>query len=413
MATTGDDSAVVERLSLDEIETPEREEKLHPEENEDSEEWQEFRESIGAEPDIPPICVRRDDGVELIDGDRRLRALQDNYDDGVEAAGDVRCVVYDADKNELDETEKTLKMIEANEHRKASDPYQRAWNVAQLVAPWLLPPAERKDDVERMTNSELADRRGRSSSAISQWLNPLRNKYPIRNVLGKVGNSSMGRDQMGADKIDTIDKVIQVLNHGNENSRGVLASNESAWVADQLDEMRGVGLGEIKQVAEKAADEGWNSDKFLETLRENFAEKEETPDKAAKTMDEGTLGGSDPFADTSPGQTYDDRETGDIETDEETPETDFQQEPEHPVNFDDPNLDVDWDALVDEGDLLGDESLDQLTHRKYLDTVLEDEAAIMVYVLAELSGEDTEDVIRKVVQPAIVEYGEKILETEV
>jgi len=390
-----DSARHVDSVPIEDIQEPNRDEKLHPLEDEDPDDWGDFKESVGTSPITPPLARKTDDGYELIVGDRRLRAVKENGADTI----DLRVV-----KGEIAQNDLYAARIAENYHRKESDQDKKSWTVAQLSAPALLPPAERDDGVERIKQTEVAETMGLTSSRVSQLLKPLKNKNPLRSVLRGIASGRRPDEE----DIEVIDNIVGLLN--GQQGHKVLATGEEGWVADSLGDMKGVSLGEIEMMAKKAVEEEWSADTFLEEIRSEFASTSNAAVNAK--MDSGPVAGDDPFADNSRAQTRDDGVDGGIETDRDDPENKNTETPDR-IDFDEPNISVEWDELIDDSDLSGmtdADSVTELTRRKYQDVALQDDAAIAINVLAEISNQPKEEVIRKFVQPAIAEAAARFVE---
>jgi hypothetical protein len=390
-----DSARHVDSVPIEDIQEPTRDEKLHPPENEDSEEWEEFKKSVGTSPITPPLARKTDDGYEIIVGDRRLRAMKENGADTI----DLRVVQGEVSQNEL-----YAARVAENYHRKSSDRDKKSWTVTQLSAPALLPPAERDKEVEQLMKKEVAEMMGVTGPRVSQLLKPLKNKNPLRAALC---DTAAGR-RPDEEDIEVIDNIVGLLN--GQQGHKVLATGEEGWVSDSLGEMEDVSLGEIEMMAEKAVEEGWGADTFLEEIRSEFVS---TPSAQVNPKKEsGPLTGEDPYADDSPARTRDDGVDGGIETDRDDPENRETETPDR-IDFGEPNVSVEWDELIDDSDLSGvtdADSVTDLTRRRYQDVALQDDAAIAINVLAEISNQPKEEVIRKFVQPAIAEAAARFVE---
>ena len=371
-----------ESVPLDEIVPPERSEKLHPYENEDDESWEEFTESVGEEPNKPLEVFDNEDGeYELIDGDRRYRALVENE------AETVQCFVLEPGDDISSEEDTTLRMITANEHREQSDPKQRARAIAQLCAPWLLPPGERESDTVRMTQTEVSSEVGKAQPTISVWLQPLRDENPLRNALA--GKSS-GRNP-DEDDTETIDETVDYLKRGGDEGNSVIPIGQEVFVANEIGDMLGVGLNEIASVSEKAANEGWNDNRFLKYIKDNYAYDE--TERVDDDIEEGMLDGSDlSFEDETVQDPYD----NDLD------DQNADGEPEEEVDFGGMEIDVEWSDHVSDEDLNG-QSLSELETRRLMTQSIEDDAAVAIHILCAKTGMSQRDIMQKFVEPLIVD----------
>lgn len=403
----------LKRIPINEIEPPSRSEKLHPVEKEeagDSEEtekdvddekqtWPEFRQSVGIEPD-KPIEVRENGAkYELIDGDRRYRAVEANYDmyEGQGQEFDQEDILaYTFDRDEISDEEFYLRRLRANDQREEDDPVQRAWYYAQFVAPWLLPPGERMDDIEMMTQAEFAEKVGISQGAVSNRLRPMREEHTLRQFLGDVGSGYKNRPK--EDEIETVDEIVNLLLTIDESGHRVVPENQLPVILDKMDEMYNdynLSLGEIHQMAEKARENGWNHTTFAEELNDFIG------------SDEGVASGSFESG-------YVEQDTSEEQTKDGDPENaDDGSQPLHP-NADEPEPDegeesvlgeppeVDWSQYVADSDLPGDLTVERLANRRRSYWEVEDDVAVAVKMLAEATGEDPEEVLHRYCGHAIV-----------
>lgn len=375
-------------IPLDKIKSPNRSEKLHPPEDEDEEEWEDFRQNIGAEPQKPIEVAEIDDenyDYELIDGDRRLRALRQNADDsdypdieGVPAFIRVR------GEDIENEGDRLLGMVVANEFRQESNKKQRSRLVAQLIAPYLLPPGDRKDDVPYMTQGDLENQTGIPQPTLTTWLEPMRNEHRLRSVLAKTAS---GR-RVSADDIETIDHVVDLLKRGGDDGEMVIDMGREISTANELAGMDGLNLSELENVAEQAVDDGWNSGQFLEYVRENLAydEMEQMEDEIDAGY-EGDGATDEYTADT--GVSTDDVTVDDNGHDD----TDFGLEVGE----------VDWDDLVSDGDLNGRTIGEIEMNERMKNVTIQDEAAVAISVLAAKTGQDERDVVKDFVEPLVTD----------
>lgn len=367
-------------IPIDDIVPPERSDKLHPYEDEDQESWEEFRTSIGTEPNKPLEVMDCGDHYEIIDGDRRFRALRENE------AETVPCFIRQQGEEIQNESDRLIKMVTANEFRKPSNKEQRARHIAQLVAPWLLSSGERSDDTELMTQSDFSSEIGKSQGTISIWLQPVRDTNPLRAALSE---KASGR-RPDEDDIEQIDNIVDLLKRGGDDGNLVISIGQEQFVASELDDMEGVSLSELETVAEKAVDEGWNSPRFLEYVNENYAFDD--MDIVEENVDAGMMDGStDPFEDNdftdSEGISVDDV---DVETEDEE------------VDFSVPNIDVDWSDHISDSDLNGT-SLSELKTRRMMSQTIQDEAAVAMNVLSTTTGLSHREVMKQFVEPLIVD----------
>lgn len=387
-------------VQLSEVEEPTRNDKLHPRENEDEgqgddlstlrqrsddkeelTEWEEFRLSVGNEPN-KPIEVRPDgSGYELIDGDRRLRALRDN--DTVETDALVH------ENGEVEgEHNRLLRMVTANEFRKPSDKSQRSRHIAQLVSPWLLSPGDRKENIEQMTQGELAQSIGKSQSTISIWLRAVRNQNPIRAGLETLSSSW----SVTSDEMKKIDEIVDLLIRGGETNNKVVTIGQEQLVRSELEDMEGVSISEVLLAAEKSVSEGWNTQRFLEYINEEFAYnvEEDVSDVSSGVLSDNT---EDPFTDD------DISDTDGLTVSEDEPD-DFEES-----SFDIEKPELDLGELLDEDSLPRGVTVQELENNRMMYQTIEDDAAVMISALSEMTGASKRDVIKDFVEPLIIESG--------
>lgn len=393
-----------ENVSIDSIEVPERSEKLHPYQDEDPDEeensnevntWEQFRDSVGTEPDNPPTVIENGDGFVLVDGDRRMRALQEND------AKTVDVLIRDDVDTTLELFEKRLT---ANEFRKGNNKKQRSWYVAQFVAPSLLPPGERKlnEGEEIMSQAqfarELAGRGEDYQGRISVWLQPMKDEHPLRATLQ---DKASGR-KPDWDDITTIDRIMDLLKGRGEAKNVVVIDADERFTASELADMEGVSLSELETCAEKAANNKWNHSRFLEYINENYAYDDiEEPDG----VDSGMMDGSDPFEDNDYGNDTPERKDGgstgvsvdDVEVDDGSGGT------EDRVQYERPNIEVDWGDHVDDEDLNGASLAELKTRRMMGSEPIEDEAAVAINIVSAKTGLSLRETKKMFAEPAIVD----------
>lgn len=361
MATEQTQKPTVTVIDIEEISAPGRTEKLHPVENQDQEEWADFLNSVGTEPDKPLDVRVSNDEYELIDGDRRLRALKEN------GAKSVQCYVH----TEMSDDDFYLRRVRANEHRKDSDPIQRSWYTAQFVAPWLLPAGERWYDAQQMDQSEYGDLVGKAQGTISNWLKPMQDEHPIRHVVGK--KKTVSGNPLSQDDIKKVDDIVNWL-CGRSDTKRVVPRNNEGQLADEIESMKGVSLGEIHSASKKAANESWNMNSLLEHLKEAYVSSDNGPsvsgtvnsgivNKDTTRTDEKNDGNPDQVspAETMGEEGYGKREEGpDWETYNDEVNGD---QPELPI----PDMpDVDWAEYVADEDLQDDVTVEQIAQNRKL-----------------------------------------------
>lgn len=372
-------------IPIDEIEPPSRSEKLHPfeGENDDDEEggWEEFRESVGTEPNVPPTVRKVGDEYELVDGDRRLRALKEND------AQKVQCQI----RHDLnDRTDILAERIECNEFRKPNDKKARSRYIAQMGAPWLLPPGERDDEVETMTQTEVGKRIGHAQGVISRWLEPMKNEYALRASLAdKAGN------RPDEDDIQIIDQITNLLKQGGEDGNLVIPIGKEQFVASELAKMGGVSLSEIETVAEKAVEGGWSDQRFLEYLDEKYAYDPEKPEGVDAGMADGSSDPLDGDENSKKKDKFEDNSRVSVD------DVDVEDEANP---FEAPEVDPEFEELVDDSDLNG-ESLSELESRKMMSQTIEDDAAVTINLIAAKTGLNPRDVLKEFIEPHIVNVG--------
>lgn len=373
-------TTTVDTVDLDDLHEPERTEKLHPWENDEGEEWESFKESVGQEPNKPLDVRENGSGYDVIDGDRRLRALKEND------AEEVECRIF----TEMSDEEFYLRRVRANEARKENDPFKRSWYTAQFVAPWLLPPGERFD-VEKMSQYDYADAVGVTQGSVSNWLGPIKDIHPLRAVLdGKVGN------HVTQGHIEKIDECVACLT-GRRGSR-VIPDGQIGWAADQMADMEHASLAELHTTAEKASDEKWSLNKFLEYIDEHFGH--DTPTVSGSGIQSGVVG------------TYDDSpvETRDGNPDKVAP-PDPEPTPEPDPDFVQTDIDVTWREYVSDDDLPGDTTVSSVAMRRMGPPIsIEDEPRAAIEMLSEVLGIDRDEVVNTVLGGAIVDEAVNILQ---
>lgn len=389
-------------VKVDDIVTPSRSEKLHPEEGEDfgdgvdletlrerSEngedltEWEEFRLSVGTEPNKPVEISSEDGQLVLIDGDRRVRALTQNN------AEEVRAFIRMEGEDIEGESDRLIKMIQANEFRKPSDKLQRARHMAQLTAPWLLPPSERNTNEQEKTQSEIAGDVGKTQASVSIWLGPIKSKHKLRTALA---SKSSGLNPT-PEETEKIDEIEDLLKRGGESNNIVVTVHQEQLAASELEDMEGVSLNELHTAAERAVEKNWNTNRFLQFVQDEFAYDEMMEDESE--IESGIMGDSsgDPFENDSGLDDVDGVEVNDEE--EDHIEADF--------GFDDPE--VEWENVLDKSDLPGDVSFSELMQEKMQYQTIEDDASITISAMASMTGLSKRDVIKRFVEPLIVEAG--------
>lgn len=371
----------VEEIPLDEIKPPNTSDKLHPVEEEDEADWEDFVNSVNKELQKPLEVIEQNGHFRIVDGDRRFRALEEG---GSETA---ECIV----KAEEEEQTVLVNMVRANEFRKPSDKNQRARTIAQLTAPWLLPPGERKEIDTVFSQSELAEQIGCSQPTINIWLSPVQEQNKLRDALA---GTVSGR-QLEEEDMESIDDIIDLLKGRDESGGVVMGVGQEGFVAEKITNMDGLNLGELHTVAEKASAESWNTNKFLEYLDEHYA-YDELEDQA----DTGMMGDTDFEDDLSGGIT-----TGDVQQGhehEDTPDTDFGM----------PDVsDVEWEEVVDDSELNG-ETLGSVKARQMVTQTFQDDGAIAINILCAKTGMSEQEVMDKFVQPLVVDRAYRFLQDE-
>lgn len=367
-------SNTIQTVPVDQIHEPTRSEKLHPYEDEDDEDWEEFRASVGTQPSKLPSVRENGDGYELIDGDRRLRAVREN--DAEEVTVRVR---YDVETTEDLLTQRVI----ANENRKNSDPKQRARYIAQLCAPWLLAPGDRRDDIDEIhTQTEVGEIFGKAQGQISQWMNPLeQDEHPLR---AGVAEHHGGRtvDQEG---VELIDETIELLDD-------IVLQSQHKFVGTELADMEGVSLREIHSAVEQGVDQGWNSQQFLEYVEENFAIDDTSLDDDVET---GVLGDQPDFD-----EPMDPSEFQEDTTSEDTSDEEFEFEIE--------SGDIDWSALVQDQDL-EEMTVSEAEQKKMQSVALEDDASVALEILQGATGMSKKEIVSEFLAPVLVREAQTTL----
>jgi hypothetical protein len=371
----------VEDIPLVEIEAPNPSDKLHPVEEEDDDDWEDFKRSVNKELQKPLEVVEQNGHYRLIDGDRRFRALEEGESDT------ASCIV----KSDKDEDTVLVDMVRANEFRKPSDKNQRARTIAQLTAPWLLPPGERKNINTVYSQSELAEQIGCSQPTINIWLSPVKDQNKLRDAL----SGTVSGRQLEEEDMEMIDEIISLLKGRGDDGGVVMGVGQEGFVAEKISNMDGLNLGELQTVADKASAESWNTNKFLEYLDEHYAY-----DELEEQADTGMMGDTD-FEDDLTGGVS----TGDVEQGhqhEETPDTDFGM----------PDVsEVEWEEVVDDSELNG-ETLGSLKARQMVTQTFQDNGAIAINILCAKTGMSEQDVMEKFVQPLVVDRAYRFLQDD-
>jgi len=365
----------LQTVPLEDVVPPERSDKLHPHEKEDDEDWEDFVRSVGTEPNKPLDVIRENGSYHVIDGDRRFRALEQN------GADEVRVLV--ADDLVGDDLDQILRMVTANEFREPSDKRQRARKMAQISAPWLLPSGER-EDIGRMTQAEVSEEIGKTQPTISNWLNPIKNEYPLRSALAEV----VGVPDDG--EMEEIDEICDLLLRGGDDGSLVISIGQEQFVANEIADMEGVSLGELYTSAEKAVAEDWNAQRFLEYVDKNFAYDDMTPDG---DVEAGVIGENPEFEDTS----FDE-------------ESDDSPDPTEDLEIATTDIDVDWSEHVDESNL--NKPLSKLEQGRMLSQTIEDDAAVAINILAARQGMSQQKVMSEIIEPLIVDETIGLLQGE-
>ncbi|MFC6755851.1 hypothetical protein ACFQER_02955 [Halomicroarcula sp. GCM10025894] len=169
---------------------------------------------------------------------------------------------------------------------------------------------------------------------------------------------------------------------------------QEKFVSEELSDMEGVSLSEIRTAAEKGVDENWNEREFLEYLNEHYAYDEIVEEEGDDIEFEDGNGDSVTFEDV---ERQEDQFSGINESEPETsPETEEEEQ-----DFSLPDVEVDWSEHVDEDEL--DVSLNALETRQMMPASIEDEASVAIHIAAEKFDMDKHDVVKQIVDPMIVE----------
>lgn len=276
----------LKEIPLDRITPPEDLKRLHPVSSESPQGWEQFKRSVNQELQKPLEVMETDDGYQLIDGDRRFRALKEGESE------DVKCIV----RQEQDETERWIKMIRANEFRKPSDKQKRAELLARLCQPWLLPPAERESYTQVYQQQEIADMIGTSQPTISIWLDPVKEKNSLRCALGEKVPCTNNR--MTNSDVGIIDEVYHTLVEDGPVSDG----SQSDYLANEISDMDEVTIHEIKTAVQHSVDMGHNTTELIDYLHENYV-FEDSPEISDEI--DPSLGGFDDDHDLDTSQVSD------------------------------------------------------------------------------------------------------------
>lgn len=376
-----------EVVPIENIRAPGRNEKLHPVEKEDDETWRRFKKSVGTSPRYPIVVTENGDGQYIvIDGDRRLRAMKEN------GATHADVIV----RQIADPIERSVEMINLNEEREENDPVQRSWHTAKCVAPWLLPPGEREDNGSGISQDEFGDKVDVSGTSVNNWLKPMRNQNPIRDMLGssrspKLISSTRPNEQ----DLELIDEIVGMLNGELGDSR-IIPTNQTSYVANEVRSAGtdlSISLIEFHRVVEKASSEGWSHDELIDYLKDHFVVLDEESSESGSTVESGGPGLQN---DTSEKETND----GDPDRVSDPPDTENDQEQET-----EPTVEVDWSEVVTDDDLPDDHSLRTLEHNVMKSVTLEDDVAVGVGILEAITDTDTSELFNGPI------LGEVIIET--
>jgi predicted regulator of amino acid metabolism with ACT domain len=457
--------------TIADIREPSPSDKLHPHENEpgsnksleklrsesqyghkfELSDWEEFRLSVGTEPIIPPIVQEADDDVsesyELVDGDRRLRAVKANYGDVAEDEMDITVIVMDDTDNWRDVH---LTRITANEHNKASDKIQRARYLSRLYRPALLPPGERiqggeseEEIIENtQTQTEIAEKIGTNQGTVSKWISPIRTEHKLRGVLVSIGTAGNGKGWHGDAYEETkrVDRIVSLLLQGNdpdgeiETPSRVVATGNEGSVAEEMQEVDEEGLGltlvEVEEAAEKAADEGLDNTDIVEYVEDNCSQTEGNEKDAFDDDDveSGLIGAEDESEnplEANDGSSFEDTENstdGSSDDSVEEPDTDENGESEYDSRYreavaeavraeeDFEEDEIDWEELINEDELSGETSMEELIECRKLSEFIQDDASIGIHTLAEITGIDRRKIVQEFVEPIICRRISQLLE---
>lgn len=383
----------IAEIPMSELEPPERDEHLHPEEKDSGEEFEEIVDSINQEGQDEPIKVKENgEGYEIIDGTRRYRALRESE---LESA---LCMVREDIETEAD---RLILMVRSNEFSKNSDPEARARVIAKLIAPHLLPESERIENEPKLTQSEMADRVGKSQPTISNWLSPVRDKYPLRDKLSDIIKSR----NPGPEEIEVIDGIVGNLRHGQSP---VVSRNEIDLLISELSHLNPSSVDDIAISAKMANQEDWDVDDYIDHLYDVI---ETTTDNGGE-MEVVRADGKE-IEDTSPETNHDSDETERIRDDiepfknAESGSGDSivdQPDKESPPEQENP-FDVDWKDVISE---------DVLNTYNSAEHVMEDDAvavkmtfegdeAVALSYLADSKNISREQLIREIIDGDLIE----------
>lgn len=402
-------------VNVRDIDEPSRDEKLHPFEKEreesdtgevsddgeakDNHSWDQFRASVGTQPHNPPVVVPDGESYRLVTGDRRLRAVKENYE-GQEVSRKEQTILVQVDHTLETEGEVIRERIAENEFRKGNDKKARARNLAQLCAPWLLEPGERKG-LKTMSQTQLGREIGHKQGVISAWLEPMRTEHPIRDALANTTPNNKPSDE----QIETIDDLLQSV-------RTVVGPTQESFFGRQLKSMaegsHGVSLAEVKTAIEIATEDGWNTQRLLQYIKDNYTSNVEENEEAEMEKVEN-----------EEGVEVDDLSGAGFEDDSKTKSNDsVDVSVKDDATEDNPSIediaisiqDKQWEELVDESEL--DQSFSSYQQKKMVGEAIEDEAAMLVHVLADHYNTSTRQVLRKFVEPLIIDHGTAVLREE-
>lgn len=275
----------IKEVELSNIITPERSEKLHPWENEETPsedrdlediesrlqsgeevtDWEQFRFSVGHQPDEEPVVHSTDNGkYRLIDGDRRIRAVKSN---------DADTIRVKIEEDQIDEASRMIQSVRRNEDRLPNDPYQRAVAIAKLTAPELVEPGERFDFSNTRSQSDLARDLSKDQAQIAQWLDPLREENPIRDVVAGVIS---GR-RIDETDLEKIDDIVDLLMTGGDSGQPIIQNTRPKNIADKIDALDVSNIDKLRSVAETSAKQGQKEKAFLTRLEEETHEQQSRP----------------------------------------------------------------------------------------------------------------------------------------
>lgn len=405
-----------------------------------------FRLSVGTMPNKPLEVREVEDGVELIDGDRRLRALKSND------ADTVPCLIIEEEDGEVTEEDKAFKMMSANEGRRPSNTKRKGEYVAELTAPHRVPPEKRNHDFKKLySQREVAERIGCSQTSVSNWLDKLDNVHPIRAELNRViPNGAKATDE----RVEFVDTIVEHLRNTEteDGEKNAVIHDSITGTEDGISELQAVDgypgdiqLSQIVEVAREADENEWDAKKFASELEERYGNAstpgsfgdltEDTGNGLTSTIPGNGSTSNDPSTSESQSPSTSDTDDGDEreytgnglakdkdlgrptkksvqnqkrENAEEEDEDDTEEVSSgvnEGVDFGGVAIeDVDWTEFVEDDELPQGQSVSTLTFQNGMTQVdVQDEVSEAIAIVAAVRGETKGEAIESVFGDAIVD----------